>query len=83
MRRREWRFPGGSENIFGEGIHVPQEEEFSSTPVHGAVGFEGYSWPSGTARHSGIAGSFFSSAVPLQKSGFLQMGVLVVLTPPP
>ena len=47
----------------------PNEEEFSSAPVHGAVGSEGYSPVLGTALHLGIAGFFHFVAVPLNKVG--------------
>ena len=47
----------------------PNKEEFSSAPVHGAVGSEGYSSLLGTALHSGIADSFCFSAVPLHEVG--------------
>ena len=45
------------------------EEELSSAPVHRAVGSEEYSSLSGTALHSGTAGSFCFSAVPLHEVG--------------
>ena len=47
----------------------PNEEEFSSAPVHGGVGSKGYCSPLGAALHSGIAGSFCFSAIPLHDVG--------------
>ena len=47
----------------------PNEEEFSSAPVHRAVGSKGYSSLLGTALHLGIAGSFCFSAVLLHEEG--------------
>ena len=50
-------------------LMFPSGKEFSSAPVHGAVGSERYSSPLGAALHSGIAGSFCFSAVPLHEVG--------------
>ena len=47
--------PGEVKTFFERGCMFPNEEEFSSAPVHGAVGPEGYSSLLGTALHSGIA----------------------------
>ena len=57
--------PGEVKIFFVTGLMFPNEEEFSSAPVHGAVGSEGYSSPLGAALHLGIAGFFCFSAVPL------------------
>ena len=62
-------FPGEVKSFFGRRIMFPNKKEFSSARVHGAAGSKGYSWFLGTAFHSGIAGSFGFSAVPLQKVG--------------
>ena len=62
-------FPGEVNTFFLRELMLPKEEEFSSPPVHGAVGFQGYSSLLGTAFHSGIAGSFCFSAVPLGEVG--------------
>ena len=51
------------------GLIFPNEEEFSSAPVHGAVGSEGYSSLLGTALHSAIAGPFCFLEIPLHKVG--------------
>ena len=55
--------------MFREGLMFPNEEVFSSALVHGAVGSVGCSSPLGAALHSGIAGSFCFSAVPLHEVG--------------
>ena len=62
-------FPGEVKTFFVRGVMFPNEEEFSSAPVHGALGSEGYSSLLGTAFHSAIAGSFCFSAVPLHEVG--------------
>ena len=62
-------FLGEVKTFFVRGLMFPNEEEFSSAPVHGDVGSEGYSSLLGTAFHSGIAGTFCSLAVPLQEVG--------------
>ena len=62
-------FPGEVETFFVRGCMFPDEEVFSSALVHRTVGSVGCSWPLGTALHSGIAGSFCFSAVPLQEVG--------------
>ena len=49
--------PGGSENIFREGIDVSQRRGVLLRIRPKAVGSEGYSSLLGTALHSGIAGS--------------------------
>ena len=60
-------FPGEVKTFLGRGLMFSNEEEFSSAPFHGAVSFERFSLPLGAAPHSGIAGSFCFSAVPLHK----------------
>ena len=62
-------FPGEVKTFFVRGLMFPNEEKFSSAPVHRAVGSEGYSSRLGATIHSGIAGSFCFSAVPLHKLG--------------
>ena len=56
--------PGGVKTFFVRGLMFPNEEEFSSTTVRGAVGSVGYSSLLGTALYSGIAGLFCLLAVP-------------------
>ena len=62
-------FAGEMKTFFVRGLIFPNEEVFSSARVHGAVGSVGCSSPLGTALHSGIAGSFWFSAVPLHEVG--------------
>ena len=62
-------FPGEVKAFFVRRFMFPNEEEFSSAPVHGAAGSEWYSPLPGTALHSGIAASFCFSAVFLHKVG--------------
>ena len=45
-------FPGEVKKLFIRGLMFPNEEEFSSALVHGALGSQGYSLPSGDALHS-------------------------------
>ena len=47
----------------------PNEEVFSSSLAHGAVGSVGCSSPLGVALHSGTARSFCFSAIPLHDVG--------------
>ena len=61
--------PGEVKTFFVRGLMFPNEEVFSSALVHGAVGPVGCSSPLGAALHSGIAGSFCFSAVPLREVG--------------
>ena len=61
----------------------PNKEVFSSALAYGAVGSVGCSSPLGAALHSGIAGSFCFSAVPLHEVGSSGVGVLVVFFSPP
>ena len=61
----------------------PNEEVFSSSLAHGAVGSVGCSSPLGVALHSGTARSFCFSAIPLHDIGSLGVGVFVVFFPPP
>ena len=56
---------GEVKTFFLTGLMFPNEEEYSSTPVQGAVGSEGYSALLGTALHSGTADSFSFSAAPV------------------
>ena len=62
-------FPGEVKTFLVRGMMFSNEVEFSSAPFHGAVSFERFSLPLGAALHSGIAGSFCLSAVPLHKVG--------------
>ena len=62
-------FPGEVKTFFVRGWMFPNKEVFSSALVHGAVGSVGCSSPLGAALHSGIAGSFCFSAVPLHEVG--------------
>ena len=55
----------------------------SSAPVHGAVGSKGYSSPLCAALHSGIAGSFCLSAIPLHAVGSSPGDPGVSGAPPP
>ena len=66
-------FPGEVKTFFVRGLMFPNEEVFSSSLAHGAVGSVGCSSPLGVALHWGIAGSFW----------FLKVGVFVVFFPPP
>ena len=75
-------FPWEVKTFFVRGSMFPDEEVFSSAPVHGAVGSVGCSLPLGTALHSGIAVSLCFSAVPPPRSRFLVMGVFVMFLPP-
>ena len=61
--------PGEVKTFFLRGWMFPNEEESSSAPVHGDVGSEGSCSLSGTALHSGIAGSFCFRAVSLHEVG--------------
>ena len=62
-------FPGEVKTFFVRGLMFPNEEVFSSALAHGAVGSVGCSSPLGAALHSGIAGSFCFSVVPLHEVG--------------
>ena len=72
-------FPGEVKAFFVRGLMFPNEEEFSSAPVHGAVSPEGYSSLLGTARDSRFL--LFVGASP-PKSGFLVIGVFAVFLHP-
>ena len=75
-------FPGEVKTFFVRGLMFPNEEVFSSSWAHGAVGSVGCSSPLGVTLHSGTAGSSCFSAVPLQDVGSW-VGVFVVFFPPP
>ena len=62
-------FPGELKTFFVRGLMFPNEEVFSSSLAQGAVGSVGCSSPLGVALHSGIAGSFCFSAIPLHEVG--------------
>ena len=62
-------FPGEVKTFFVRGLMFPNEEEFSSAPVHPAVCSWGYFSLLGTDFHLGIAGSFCFSAILLHKVG--------------
>ena len=62
-------FPGEVKTFFVRGLMFPNEEVFSSSLAHGAVGTVGCSSPLGVALHSGIARSFCFSAIPLHDVG--------------
>ena len=62
-------FPGEVKTFFVRGWLFPNDEVFSSALVRGALGSVGCSSPLGAALHSGIAGSFCFSAVPLHEVG--------------
>ena len=76
-------FPGEVKTFFVRGLMFPNEEVFSSSLAHGAVGSVGCSSPLGVALHSGTARSFCFSAIPLHDVGSLGVGVFVVFFPPP
>ena len=67
-------FPGEVKTFFVRGLMFPNEEVFSSSLAHGAVGSVGCSPPLGVAIHSRIAGSFCFWAIPLHEVGSLRWG---------
>ena len=73
-------FPGEVKTFFVRGLMFPNEEVFSSSLAHGAVGSVGCSSPLGVALHSGTARSFCFSP---PRCRFLGVGVFVVFFPPP
>ena len=60
-------FPGEVKTCFVGGLMFPNEKVFCSSLADRAVGSVGCSLPLGVALHSGIAGSFCFSAVPLHE----------------
>ena len=74
-------FPAEVKTFSVRGLMFPNEKEFSSAPVHGAVGSEGYSSLLGTAslRDSRFV-LFFGGSPP--RSGFLVMAGFVMFLPP-
>ena len=75
-------FPGGVKTFFLRGWMFPNEEESSSTLVHGAAGSKGTCLPLGAPLHSGLEGSFCLLAACLHEVGSLVVGVFVVFLPP-
>ena len=63
-------FPGEVKTFFVRGLMFSNDKVFSPALAHGAVGPVGCCSPLGAALHSGIAGSFCFSAVPLHEVGF-------------
>ena len=76
-------FLGEVKTFFVRGLLLPNEEEFSSAPVHGAVGCAGYFSLLGTAFHSRIANFFCFSADPLHEVGSCGWGCWWCSFPPP
>ena len=75
-------FPGEVKTFFVRGLMFPNEEVFSSSLAHGAVGSVGCSSPFGVALHSVTAGSFCFSAIPLHDVGSLGWGCSWCSSPP-
>ena len=75
-------FPGEVKTFFVRGLMFSNEVVFSSSLAHGSVGSMGCSSPLGAAVHSGIAGSFCFSAVPLHEVGSWGWGCSWCSPPP-
>ena len=75
-------FPGEVKTFFVRGLMFPNEEVFSSSLAHGAVGSVGCSSPLGVALHSGIAGSFCFSVALLHEVGSWGWGCSWCSSPP-
>ena len=75
-------FPGEVKTFLVRGLMFPNEEVFSSSLAHGAVGSVGCSSPLGVALHSGTARSFCFSAIPLQEVGSWGWGCSWCSSPP-
>ena len=75
-------FPGEVKTFFVRGLMFPNEEVFSPSLAHGAVGSVGCSSPLGVALHSGTARSFCFSAIPLHDVGSWGWGCSWCSSPP-
>ena len=76
-------FPGEVQTFFVRGLMFPNEEVFSPSLAHEAVGSVGCFSLLGVALNSGIAGPFCFSAIPLHEVASWGWGVFVVFFPRP